>query len=521
MTFNAGITPMAEVTGTINPSNYTISSVAMDASDATGATAYVGIMGFDVSHVFQTTNNGASWNDWSGSGTGALPSAPVDALLVDSSVTPSIIYAGTDVGVFMSSSASPNWIEVGTPSLPGATGYLPNVPATAIQIFNSEGTKKLRISTYGRGIWEYALTSTPDYSNVISNSSQTIYPGQTATFNGRLTAVNGYASAVDLSCVGAVLPTTCTLNPTQATPTATYTLTAGGPVGDYNFNVQGVGTDPQSITQDAAVTLQIVDFNLSIPDPDALTVVQGATSNSATFQVSTTGSFSGTVNLSCASGLPSGAACQFSPSNAVTPTASNPVTVTMTVTAGTSTPAGGPTTVTLAANVTGAPAAKTQTFTLTVTVPPPDFGLAVTATPNATVAGQNLVWNGTLTALHDYEGTVNLSCVGAAPGTCSVSPSSLTPTAGGAAFTVAVGNTTAGTFNFSIQGTDGTLTHTQAVSLSVGTDVTWTDTGSNSATVEARERKLHFLSSAYRRHDVYRDGEFCVREFACTQQLQL
>ena len=506
-TTNAGVAEMTQATGAINPSNYTISSVAMDTSDPTGATAYVGIMGFNISHVFKTTNAGASWTDWSGSGSTALPDAPVNALLVDSSVTPAQIYVGTDVGVFTSSTASASWTEVGTPSLPGATGYLPNVPITAIRMFDSGGVKKLRVSTYGRGIWEYALASTPDYTNVISNTPQTIFPTQTATFIGTLTAFEGYTSVVNLSCAAPILPATCLLstpqNPTpqgtaQQTPAssgASYTVTAGGVVGDYNFNAHAVGTDPNAITHDAPVILHIVDFNLSTPSPDALTVEQGSTSNAATFEVSAAGSFAGTVSLSCPSGLPAGTACQFSPASAVTPTAADPVLVTMTVTAAANAPVGGPTTVTLAAKAAGAPAAKQKFFSLTVIVPPPDFALAVAATPGATVVGQNVTWNGTLTALSGYSGTVSLSCVGADPTTCVVNPSSLAPTASGEAFMVTVGNPTTGTFNFSIQGTDGTLMHTQAVSLTVGTDVTWTDTGSGSATVAAGQSASYTFSA--------------------------
>src|SRR5208283_5063954 len=126
----------------------------------------------------------------------------------------------------------------------------------------------------------------------------------------------------------------------------------------------------------------------------------------------------------------------------------------------------------------------------------PDFALTVAATPSATVVGQNVTWNGTLTALSGYSGTVSLSCVGPATGTCVVNPSQLAPTPSGAAFTVTVGNATTGTFNFSIQGTDGTLTHTQAVSLTVGTDVEWTDTGSASATVKAGQGAIYTFSAA-------------------------
>ena len=491
-TTNAGITQMAEVTGSVNPSNYTISSVAVDTSDTTGATAYVGIMGFlgTGTHIWQTTNAGATWAAFGATASG-LPDAPVNALLVDASS--GTVYAGTDVGVFMSSTTSTAWTEVGT--APGqGSGYLPNVPVSAIRLFNSGGVKKLRVSTYGRGIWEYALPQPPDYTNVISNTPQIVYPTQNATFNGALTAVGGFASQVNLSCTGPA-PVTCTLNPTEEIPTATYTLTAGGTVGDYNFNAHAVGTDGKAITHDAAVTLHVVDFNISAPDPNSLTVAQGGTSNSSAFQVSAAGSFSGTVSLTCSSGLPAGTACLFSPSSAVNPTAANPITVTMTVTAAAGTPQGGPTTVVLSANAAGAPAAKTQTFKLNVTGPPPDFTLAVTATPNATVVGQSVIWNGTLTALNGYNEHVNLSCSGTVPGTCSFNPSSLVPTAGGATFTVTVGSATTGAFNFTIQGTDGTLTHSQAASLAVGTDVTWSDTGGNAVTVEAGQSAMYSFSA--------------------------
>jgi hypothetical protein len=68
VTTNAGVTLMTDVTQVVNPNGYAISSVAMDKSDATGKTAYVGIMGFSTpsyptSHVGKTANAGTSWTD--------------------------------------------------------------------------------------------------------------------------------------------------------------------------------------------------------------------------------------------------------------------------------------------------------------------------------------------------------------------------------------------------------------------------------------------------------------------------
>ncbi len=494
VTTNAGVTQMTNVTQNVNPNGYAISSVAMDKSDATGTTAYAGIMGFSTPgfptpHIWKTTNAGANWTDWTGIG---LPDAPVNALLVDSQA--GLVYAGTDVGVFVSSTTTASWTEAGPAPGPGVSGFLPDAPVTALQLFNppNTGTKALVASTYGRGIWSYALS--PNYSNVISNSPQTVFPSQTATFDGKLTAEVGYSNPVNLSCTGTA-PSTCTLQPTPLTPTAAYTLTAGGTVGDYSFNVHAVGTDPFTITHNATVTLHVVDFDLTAPSPNSLSVAQGGTSATSTFQVSASGSFLGTVTLSCSAGLPSGAACLFSPSSSVSPTSSSPVTVTLTVTAGTGTPLGGPKIVTLAAAVAGAPSAKTQTFGLTITALTPDFAIAVTATPNATVAGQNVTWNGTLTAVNGYAGSVTLTCTAGAPTTC-ITPAPVTPTAGGAPFAVTLGSATTGTFTFTIQGTDGTLTHaTPTESLTAGTDVTWTDTGNSSVTVLAGQSASYTFSA--------------------------
>src|SRR5258708_16543060 len=213
-----------------------------------------------------------------------------------------------------------SWAEVGPTPGPGVSGFLPDAPVTALQLFNPDaGTKTLVASTYGRGIWNYALVASPNYTNVISNSPQRGFPRQMATFDGTLTAKSGYASLVNLSCMGAV-PATCTLQPTHATPTATYTLTAGGSVGDYSFNARAVGTDGNAITHDAPVTLHVVDFNLTAPSPNSLTVAQGGTSGASTFQVTAAGRFAGAVTLSCAAGVPAGAALGVLPSEGVGPT---------------------------------------------------------------------------------------------------------------------------------------------------------------------------------------------------------
>ncbi len=445
-------------TGSTNPAGFPISSIVLDTSDATGKTAFAAIMGFFVSHVWKTTNAGASWTDF----TADLPDAPANALFVDAAA--STVYVGTDVGVFASSTASPEWAEVGPVLGSVAAGYLPNVAVTALRMFNSGGTKKLRASTYGRGIWEFPLTQGPDFQFAVPDNSLTAFAGQSVTFCATLQALTGFASAVNLSCArrATAPPPTCAVTPARLTPTgsgAAFSVTATGPVGDYLFNAHGVGTDANTTTRDFALTLHMVDFALTAPAPAGVTTNQSGVSGPAAFQVTAAGAFDQMVDLSCA-GLPAGAACIFQSSDSITPVSGSPVVVTLTISAGATTPTG-TSQITINGSVTGGPT-RTQTVSLSIiagTTGAPDFALAI-SNPSLTVnANQAGVFNGTLTAFGGYNSPVNLRCAGAVPLTCTVSPATVTPTPAGAAFTVTTSNDAENHFNFTIDGTGTDVSH--------------------------------------------------------------
>jgi hypothetical protein len=463
-----GISTWADRTGGINPDFFPISGVAIDTSDATGQTAYVMIMGFHVSHVWKTSNAGQIWSDF----TANLPDAPANAVVVDPGTDPTsgTVYVATDVGVFSSGTASANWSEVGPAPDSGQAGYLPNVAATTLRLFTYGGAKTLRASTYGRGVWQFNLITTPDFQFAIFNPTQTVFGSQTATFNGTLTAFNNYASQVTLSCTagGTPVPSTCKPNPAQLIPTdsgVNFTVTAGGAIGDYSFNVHGVGADANQVTHDALLTLHVVDFALTAPSPGSVTVNVPNTSQPITFQVTASGSFKGAVTLSCG-GLPSGAACNFSPSSSVNPTKGNPVNVTLTISTTISTPAG-TFPITISADTPGAPSAKTQGVTLTVTATP-DYSLSISNPSLSATVGGKATYNGTLTSFNAYNSPVNVSCGVSAPPTCSPSPKTLTPTAGGAPFTVTVSSNLVKNYNFNIigQGTDpAIIVHTATVTF--------------------------------------------------------
>src|SRR5258708_32195729 len=165
----------------------------------------------------------------------------------------------------------------------------------------------------------------------ISNSPQPIFPTQAAIFNGTVTALTGFTTSVRLSCAagGSRLPSLCTPSPLVLPPTTNtpFTITAGGMVGDYDFYVQGVGSDPNGTTHQVGLTLHVINFGLTTPSPTTVTAAPGTTSAPVDFQVTAGGSFSQSVTVSCTVNI-SGGGCNLTPGTTVNPTSSSPVNLT-------------------------------------------------------------------------------------------------------------------------------------------------------------------------------------------------
>lgn len=456
--------------GSINPNQFPVSGVTMDSSDPSGQTAYVTIMGFTggPGHVWKTTSAGQIWIDF----TGNLPDSPVNAVVVDSSSA--LVYVGTDVGVFVSSTFAPAvWTEVGPVATPANTGFLPNVAVTALALFNSGGQKLLRASTYGRGLWQFNLVTTPDYQLAIANSPLTAFSGQTGVFDGTLNSVNGYDSTVTLNCVAGTTapPSTCTIAPSALTPGSStpFTVTVGGAGGTYNFEIQAVGADPKQVTHGVPVTLNVVGYGLTSPSPSSLSVQQGSTSSAVSFQVTASGSFDQAVTLSCIDTI-ANAVCNFVPSATVTPSSSNPVSVTLTVTV----PAGTVTAnypITIQGATSGTSAVVTTSFTLDVTAASnPTFILSEpTAFPEVNAGSSSTPGPISITAQGGFSGTVALSCSSTyGAGICNVSPNSVNTFPATTTLTVNGTSFSAGNYSLLVTGVSGSLQQSLTVPFNVG-----------------------------------------------------
>ena len=474
----AGANSFANVTsngpaGSINPNQFPVSSVAIDTSDPTGSTAYVTLMGFTAppgsttaaGHVWQTTSAGATWTDF----TGNLPDAPVNAVVVDS--TNAKVYVGTDVGVFVSSTASADWTEVGPTPGPTQAGFLPNAAVTALALFNSGGQELLRASTYGRGVWQFNLNTTPSYQLAISNSPLTAFSGQLPGLTGTANAVNGYANSVTLTCIAGATqpPTTCTVPQSPLTPASNtpFSVTVGGAPGTYNFNIQGVGSDPNQITQQVLVTLSLVSFALSTPTPSSITVPVGTTSGPVNFQVTAAASFNQNVTLTCTPDIPT-ATCSLLPGTTVSPTSSNPVNMSATVTvpAGTA-PRHYP--VSIQATSTGVPAPITATFTVTVTSNPTFTISEPLAFPEVNVGSTGTNGPISIASQDGFNGTVAVSCPSTfGAGSCSVSPTSVSSFPSTSMLTINGASFAAGSYSLSVTGSSGSVSQSVAVPFNVG-----------------------------------------------------
>jgi photosystem II stability/assembly factor-like uncharacterized protein len=135
-----GATVLTDVTGPIPA--FFVAKALIDPNHVT--TAYVTLGGFGLApgaHIWKSVNFGAAAT-WTASGTG-IPDVPVNALVVDPNNS-SLLYAGTDIGVFQSIDAGATWNVFGM--------GLPRTPVFDLAIQNK--FRLLRAATHGRGIFE-------------------------------------------------------------------------------------------------------------------------------------------------------------------------------------------------------------------------------------------------------------------------------------------------------------------------------------------------------------------------------
>ena len=222
-----------------------------------------------------------------------------------------------------------------------------------------------------------------DFAVSVSPSSQSLTAGATtATSQVSIAAVpsssgTGLSGVFNLSCGGLPAGANCNFFPNPA-PLGAVTLDISGapstPVGSVSATVNAASG---TVARSAPLNLNFMDFTLTV-SPSSQSVSAGG---SITYSVSVAGrgNFSSPVNLSCA-GLPSGAACNFSPNPAP------PGIATLTLSTLASTPVGG-----LQFTVAGASGVITRStraaLAVTAPSPPPAFSSASVVNGASFLAG--------------------------------------------------------------------------------------------------------------------------------------
>jgi uncharacterized repeat protein (TIGR01451 family) len=136
--------------------------------------AYISYAGFGAAtpgnsgHVFKTTDGGAHWSNV----TGSLPDVPVNSLVLDPS-SDSTLYAGTDVGTFVSINSGTTWQRLGS-GMPKVASWQLDYDASHALLING---------THGRGAYTLNTgASTPGLVVSKSDSGKPVGPGSTINY---------------------------------------------------------------------------------------------------------------------------------------------------------------------------------------------------------------------------------------------------------------------------------------------------------------------------------------------------
>ncbi len=291
----------------------------------------------------------------------------------------------------------------------------------------------------------------PPKGTITSPSTDlTITAGQSVLFSGSGSDPDGTISGYSWTFPGGSPSSSSLANPgnvfynTAGSFTATLTVTDNASVTDPNPPTRKITVNPAP------------DFSISA-SPSSRSAVQGG-NVPYTVTIGALNGFTDTVNFSV-SGLPSGATAGFVPAS-VTGSGSS----TLTVTTAANTPIG-----TYTLGVTGTTATSTHSVNVTLIVTSTgDFALSASPTTLQISRGSTGTDTVTVSAVQGFSGTVSLSVSGV-PSRASGSWSSTTVSGSGSSVLTIRANKPAksGTYNLTITGTSGNLTHSIPLTLVV------------------------------------------------------
>ena len=313
---------------------------------------------------------------------------------------------------------------------------------------NSGGSWKTFIGSFHIG------SATPDFSLSANPTSLNVAQGNSGASQVTVSSSGGFSAAVNLTISGCPASTTCALSSNSATPPANgstsvilnITTTANTVVGSYAITIKGTSG---GTTHSISVSLTVSPILTSI----AVTPASPSASVGSNVQFHATATYSD--------------GSQADITSSASWTSSNTSVATINSTGLAAARAQGMTTIQAASgNISG-----TTTLTVTASVGAADFTISVSPTSQTVNRGSSGAYTVTVTAVNGSS-TVNLSVSGLPRRTSGTfNPSSVTSSTAGAKSTLTVtvrSTATSGrTTTFTIQGTNGTFSHSVSAQITV------------------------------------------------------
>ena len=158
-------------------SNGFISSVSYHPFEINNA--YTTVSTFGESHIYASTDNGASWQVIDGVGDSAFPDIPAHDI-VAAPEDETTLYVGSDLGVYVTRDGGDSWVPMGA--------GLPNTPVERLILVRQQRQSSLYAFTYGRGAFKLDLS---DVENLSPETSGEITPVSLFQGNGLRVDLNG------------------------------------------------------------------------------------------------------------------------------------------------------------------------------------------------------------------------------------------------------------------------------------------------------------------------------------------
>ena len=287
----------------VQPRSGFVSGVTFDPANKN--IAYATYSTFGGTHVWKSTNAGATWTGLDGTAPNNLPDIPVHCVAVDPTNS-SRLYVGTDLGVFSSLDGGANWAVENT-------GFA-NVITESLAV-NGGPTKYLFAFTHGRGVFRVPIGAPPNtpptFTPVAALSRQQGSPAGAAVQIGTVADAQTPAGNLTVTQIAGGTATGITvtgITNSSGTVSAVITASCTAIAGTVRFQVSdgsltGTGDLTVNVTANTAPTLSYGAASASAGGSTINSPATATDNGSITgYAVQSQGTYTGTISVS-ASGL--------------------------------------------------------------------------------------------------------------------------------------------------------------------------------------------------------------------------